>query len=242
MHFRQRVFTTPFRIILAGGSGSGKSTWLIKFVHYCSHMFKSITVFYQILNPSLSKLLVLFGKKIALKQGIPSQEDVDELDGEQTMWIIEDAMSEIGVSKTMAQLITRVSSHCSLSVCLTLQNLFDKGPQIRTITLSATHLILFRSIRHQTMINTLNSQMMWPKNFLSSAMKDCSRQDCFSPLIIVLTPQWDDHCRVFSGKKGGRGFSGGYKYRILAFIFSLRFRCASWRVACNILLLAALAV
>ena len=150
IRFRKRVFTPPFRLVLAGGSGSGKSTWLMKFVEFCSYMFKSVTVFYQLLSPDLTEL-INNSKTISLKQGIPSQEDVDDLDGaEHTLWIIEDAMSEIGVSKTMAQPLTRVSSHCSLSVCLTLQNLFDKGPQIRTITLSATHLILFRSIRHQT--------------------------------------------------------------------------------------------
>ena len=202
--FRNLVFTPPFRMILTGGSGCGKSTWLLKLVKHFSYMFKSVTVFYQILSPDLTEL-INNSAKFCLKQGIPSQEDVDALDGSQTLWIIEDAMSEIGISKTMSQLLTRVSSHCSLSVCLTLQNLFDKGPQIRTITLSATHLVLFRSIRHQTMINTLNSQMMWPKNFLAYAMRDCSKQDCFSPLIIVLTPQWDDSCRVFTGSKQGGG-------------------------------------
>ncbi len=80
------------------------------------------------------------------------------------------------------------------------QNIFDKGQEMRNMTLSATHLALFRSVRDGAMLRSINSQMMFPKNFLSSAMMDCNKHNCYAPLIINMTPSWNDKCRVYTGK------------------------------------------
>ena len=74
---------------------------------------------------------------------------------------------------------------------------------MRNSSLSATHLMLFRSVRDVGMLRTLNGQMEWPKNFLTSAMTDCSGRDCYSPLVLNLLPHWPDACRVYTGARGG---------------------------------------
>jgi len=111
--------------MLVGGSGSGKSTFLSSLLNNIDDLvrepFGRICIFYQLLSPDLTALLTTI-PTLELKQGIPTQEDVDGLTGEQpTLFVIEDGLTEIRNSKLMAQLITRVSSHRSLSVCVTVQ-------------------------------------------------------------------------------------------------------------------------
>jgi GTPase SAR1 family protein len=124
----------PFRIILAGGSGSGKSSYLLKLLrnlNLCvdrTARFDSVRIYYQILNQDLVDLMTESETGlITLRKGTPTREELDALGEDDegrkttTLWVIEDALSEIRNSKLTTEIMTRVSSHCGLSVCMTLQ-------------------------------------------------------------------------------------------------------------------------
>jgi len=83
--------------------------------------------------------------------------------------------------------------------CFVFQNLFDRGGEMRNLTLSCTHFLLWRSVRDCGMFRSLNTQMGRTKNFLPAAMMECCSRDRFMPLVINMTPQWDESCRVYSG-------------------------------------------
>ncbi len=119
----------PFRMILAGGSGTGKSSYMSNFIRNLNQCvdrdqkFSSICIFYQILSPDLV-ILMNTVSGLELRQGIPTQEEINSLtieQGNNTLWVIEDALSEIRNSKLTTEIMTRVSSHCGLSVCMTIQ-------------------------------------------------------------------------------------------------------------------------
>jgi hypothetical protein len=80
-------------------------------------------------------------------------------------------MSETKGNK-VANLFTKGSHHTNTSVIYIVQNIFNKNQEMRTISLNAHYIALFKSPRDVTQVRYLNSQMFpdHPK-FLTAVYK-----------------------------------------------------------------------
>ena len=74
-------------------------------------------------------------------QGLPSQEDTDNLyNGEFHIIVLDDLMEKIVKSTEMQELFTKYCHHRNMTAIMVSQNVFQKGPNTRTISLN-THII-----------------------------------------------------------------------------------------------------
>ena len=150
-------FLHPFTGIIAGPTGCGKTQLLKRILINHKHsIFPSpqrIIWYYAEHQYDVERDLKPVG--VEFQQGMP---DLNEFNGkERTLLIIDDFMSEAGGEIT--KLFTKGSHHRNLSIWFIMQNIFHKGKEIRTITLNAHYLIMFKNPRDKQQVKVLARQM-----------------------------------------------------------------------------------
>ena len=105
-------------------------------------------------------------------------------------------MIESANNSLITQLFTRVAHHRECAVIYITQNLYHQSTQNRTRNLNVHYLMLFKSVRDTTIIQTLSRQM-YPgnNNFLIDAFKDATSNP-YGYLFIDFTPETPDYLRV----------------------------------------------
>ena len=133
----------PFTMVVAGPTGSGKTSWIKKIIENAPIVSKPpperIIYFYGEYQPLITQL-----KNVTFIQGI-SEEIISHLFGENAWIIIDDLMNESSNSLLISELFTKGSHHRNLSVILILQNFFQQGRQMRNITLNSQYIVLFKN-------------------------------------------------------------------------------------------------
>ena len=132
----------PFRIIVGGSSGSGKTTFLKKLVdrnHFSSPFDKIVYLYPDYLMESP----VEFDQIVHYKPGLADLEYFTSLP-QNTLIIYDDMMNECGNSKEIMQLFSVVARKRNLSIIFIVQNMFDQTKQFRNIKLNATGFVLFK--------------------------------------------------------------------------------------------------
>jgi len=106
--------------------------------------------------------------------------------------------------ETVANLFTKGSHHRNVSVVFLVRNLFPKNKFVRTMSLNAHYIVLFKNPRDASQFANLARQM-YPKQwqFAVEAYKDATREP-YSYLLLDLRPEQDEDLRlrtnVFPGK------------------------------------------
>ena len=95
-----------------------------------------------------------------------------------------------------SQNFTKGSHHRNLSIWFLMQNFFHKGKEIRSITLNAHFIIMFKNPRDQQQIKVLARQM-YDKDFkvMTEAFTDATNQ-AHGYLLIDLKQATPDHLRL----------------------------------------------
>ncbi len=192
----------PSCILIAGPSNSGKTEWVKRFLLNASHMINPTPVkiywcysSYQPIYTELAQTL----SNISFIEGLP--ENIEELfdKSKPQLLVIDDLMSAVGNDKRLADLFTKHSHHQNLSVIYIVQNLFNRGPQARTISLNAGYIVLFKNIRDKSQIWHLARQM-YPVNprFLVEAYNDATSKP-FQYLFLDLKSNSAETARVRTG-------------------------------------------
>jgi hypothetical protein len=151
-------FQHPFTGICAGPTGCGKTVLIRNIVLCAGEMIDPcparIIWYYAETQPELEQSLGYTG--VEFRQGLP---ELAEFDGNQepVLLIVDDFMSECNAEIT--KLFTKGSHHRNLSVWFLMQNFFHKGKEIRSITLNAHYIILFKNPRDKQQIKYLARQM-----------------------------------------------------------------------------------
>src|SRR5207247_3438023 len=129
---------------------------------------------------------------VEVNEGLPSLEEFDRK--KHTLVIIDDLMHE--TNDTVSKLFTRVSHHTNTSVIFITQNLFHKDKQIRTITLNAQYLVLFKNVRDKSQIAHLSRQMH-PSNtkHMVESYVDATSEP-YSYLFVDLKPNTGEKFRL----------------------------------------------
>lgn len=188
-------FRHPFTGVCSGPTGSGKSQLMKAIVLNIEAMMdpppKKIIWYYAEYQPALDQAL---GHIVDFREGVP---DLNEFStGEPTLVIIDDLMAE--ASADITKLFTKGSHHRNLSIWFLMQNFFHQGKEIRTITLNAHYVILFKNPRDKQQIKVLARQMYGGD---SGTMEDAFEMATEAPhgyLLVDLKQETPEHLRLRS--------------------------------------------
>ena len=190
-------FKHPFTAIVAGPTGSGK-TVLVRQI-----LSEHETT---IANTQDISVLWLYGQwqslyqksvdnvKIKYVEGLPDVTDIKQ--GNHTIVVIDDLMSELSGNKALTNLFTKGSHHLNLSVIFIVQNMFHHGKEMRTISLNTNYYLLLKNPRDRLQIEHLARQMFpGTKSFIRDAYKDATNKP-YGYLIIDCKSDTPEELRV----------------------------------------------
>src|ERR1700759_1948291 len=101
-----------------------------------------------------------FNSEIVFTKGLDEIESlVPEGNTVPSILVLDDCMDLVSKSEYISSLFCRVSHHRNLTVILLLQNLFYKGPFMRTINLNPRAMVLFNNPRDSSRTSVLSRQL-----------------------------------------------------------------------------------
>ena len=155
-------FKHPFTCILSGPSGSGKSSFCIKFLRnlrsLCTERkFEGGIIWcYSEKSAVPKRQLSALRKKIRYREGVPN--NFTNARGRPCLIILDDLLNDV-YSKDVCNLFTRGSHHRNISVFLITQNLFHQGRYCRDISLNAKYVVLLKNLRDKKQFRYLAHQV-----------------------------------------------------------------------------------
>ena len=188
-------FKHPFTSVVAGPTGSGKSEFMKQVVLNADIMIdpppQKIFWYYAEYQPKLNSEL---GHIVEFREGCPDMTEFT--DYTPTLIIIDDLMSECGSEIT--KIFTKGSHHRNLSVWFLMQNFFHQAKEIRTITLNAHYIVLFKNPRDKQQIKVLSRQMFGNDSQAMEQAYALATERAHGYLLIDATQGTDDHLRLRS--------------------------------------------
>ena len=190
----------PFTGVIAGPTGSGKTQFVKRLILADGN---------SLIEPTIDNIIWCYGEyqdaydhlaslvpQIRFVEGYPD-DLLQSLDRRQrTLVVIDDLMSESGNNTKVTELFTKGSHHRNLSVILILHNLFYKGREMRTISLNAHYMVLFKNPRDASQINHLARQMYPRKTkYMMEAYRDATSIP-YGYLLIDLKPDTEESLRL----------------------------------------------
>lgn len=183
----------PFIVVLSGATKTGKSWFLRDLLN-----FKNIMI-----HPIPDKIVWFYGvyqklydeiQDVTFVEGFPPNY-TDYLGGN-TMFILDDLMSECANDKRFTNLFTKGSHHLNLSIIFITQNLFHKGAEMRDVRLNTQYLFLFKNRSDLSQITHLGKQL-YPRRlkFFQEVFEDATKKP-FSYLLIDLRNETPEDFRL----------------------------------------------
>lgn len=184
----------PFTMIVAGPTGSGKSTWIKRLCDLSNNVSlnppKKIIYFYGEYQPLFSTF-----KNVEFIHGLQERQ-LENLENEPTWIIIDDLMTESSNSSVISDLFTKGSHHRNVSVIFMVQNFFTKGKEMRNISLNCHYLVLFKNPRNKSLATDLARQMYPDKiKKFQSVFNDATSKP-YTYLFVDLKPNTPEELRL----------------------------------------------
>nr|DAC81383.1 TPA_asm: FtsK [Parasteatoda house spider adintovirus] len=183
----------PFTALICGPTSCGKTHFLRNFLKYHTQLIfpkiDTIVWFYGIYQDLYDEI-----PNVTFVEGIP--ENFNNYLGKNTLFILDDLMSECGNNKRITDLYTRGSHHMNISIITVSQNIFHKGKEFREISLNSHYLFLFKSRRDVSQISHLGRQL-YPRNlkFFLEVFEDATKKP-YSYLMVDLKPETEENLRL----------------------------------------------
>ena len=190
------VWTHPFTMLIAGPTGSGKSTFVKRVLERMSTLIPD-TKFDKIVWCTGSNYTPMIHgiPNLKVQRGIPA--DIDEIaTGQPCLVILDDLMHDANQDSTVSDLFTKQSHHNNISVILITQNIFHQGRQSRDISLNCKYFVLVKNPRDQKQFGVLARQM-WPSRWrdVEQVYKDATHNP-HSYLVIDCAQDTHDCVRL----------------------------------------------
>ena len=160
----------PFRLIVGGGSGSGKTTFLKNLLdqNHFSSPFDKVVYCYP---NYLTELPVEFDQIVEYYPGLCDSNYFSNLP-KNTLLIFDDMMNECGNSTDIMKLFSVIARKRNISVIFLVQNVYDNSKQFRNIRLNATGFVLFKFYAAtdvtKRLLKDLGVQSLVPQNLLDN--------------------------------------------------------------------------
>lgn len=105
-------------------------------------------------------------KEITFHQGLPNEDQFEEwgeIPGHKLL-VIDDCMAEGVDSPHLMKMFCVKSHHQNFTVLFLVQNVFQKGKVMRTLSLNTQYFILFKNYRDQSQVEALGRQIFPRQN------------------------------------------------------------------------------
>lgn len=195
-------FRANSNIIVTGQSHAGKSTFvfsLLKQLHMFESNIRHVLYAYGIWQ-SLFKQMEKEINHITFYQGIPDKEIYEQFtrDYGNIILVLDDVMAQGMNNEDLMNLFTTYSHHMGITVLFLLQNIFPPGKYMRTVSLNAHYIILFKNSRDEQQVKTLGRQIFpnQSKYFMDAYKKATSEP--YSYLCVTLYPGTAEKYRLSS--------------------------------------------
>lgn len=177
--------------LLSGPTGSGKTTFIKKFLSERNDLIDTRIdeIIYCLPEEQVVDESIPFTK---LYRGVPEISMFKDL--RPRIVILDDLLS--CVDGNVVELFTRGSHHFNLSVMFVVQNLFSKNKGCRDISLNSQYIFLMKNPREKQQINSLARQIS-PENsrFICEAYKDATEKP-YGYLLLDLHQTTPEQYRV----------------------------------------------
>lgn len=185
-------FKANSNIIVTGQSHAGKSTFvfsLLKHLELFESDIKHILYVFGIWQPLFEQMETVVNS-ITFHQGIPDKNILERFSNEHgsILLVLDDVMGQGTNNVELMNLFTTYSHHMGITVIFLLQNIFPPGKYMRTISLNAHYIILFKNPRDERQVRTLGSQIFpnQSKYFMDAYKK--ATELPYSYLCVTLYP------------------------------------------------------
>ena len=174
----------PVKAIIAGSSGSGKTCLTSRVIkHLDSVMTESprrIVVFYAHMQEQYDKFKKDAPCPVIFHKGGPSSSFAPM---KKDLLIVDDLQSSH--AEIVSDYFTRICHHADCSMIYLVQNVFDKSPHHRSISLNASAIILLRNPRDMSQISYLDKQIFpGGGGLLTKAYRDATSNRPHSYIVI----------------------------------------------------------
>lgn len=190
---KELKFQSPFGMIIAGPSSSGKSTFLLKFIAQSA----------DLITPPPRSIVYAFGEMstmvpqlqksgVSVFDGVPPEEYIKR-QPKPLLLIMDDLLLSIE-EKYLSEMFTKRSHHQNFSCVLVSQNLFDR--KIRVARQNAQYLVLMRSPNSALSVRNIGVQL-FPRRldyFLDAYRKATARP--YGYLLIDMHASSDPALRL----------------------------------------------
>jgi hypothetical protein len=159
-------FKHPFTCIVAGLTGSGKTSFTLRFLQNLATLCTELNFgggilwFYSEKSAVPSQELAALGKDVQFQESVP--ENLGNAQGKARLIILDDLLNEV-YSKDLCDLFTKGSHHHNVSVLLITQNIFQHGRFCTTISLNAKYTVAVKNVRDNNQFLYLARQV-YPEN------------------------------------------------------------------------------
>lgn len=173
----------PFSWLICGGSGCGKTTMTLNFLR----SFREMTD-----NPNCKHVVYCYNEwqdayEIMSQEGIVTEwvqglmpmtdikEKIVEYKNDGGCVLVIDDFGHL-LTNAYGELFTVLSHHNNCSILLLTQNLFDKNPVFRTISLNATYISVFKNPRDSQQIVSFAKQIKpGHKKFIVDSFREATK-------------------------------------------------------------------
>ena len=176
----------PFRLLVGGGSGSGKPEFVKKLVNksHFSSPFDKIVYCYP---DYLVDVPAEFDQIVEYQPGICDLQFFSSLP-KNSLIILDDMMTECGSSDNIMKLFAVVARKRNLSIIFIVQNVYDKSKQFRNIRLNATGFVLFKFYAATDVTQRILRDISCT-NLISKKQLDKIYSKNFAYILINIHPQ-----------------------------------------------------
>lgn len=189
----------PFAMLVAGPSGCGKTSMVadivVRNIRTMRKRPKEILIYCSYNQPAYEVLRRQVGCPVTVVKGtVPDGLKTKK----RTLLIVDDLQGKD--SEVVSRWFTVKSHHLTTSIIYIVQNVFDKTPHHRTISLNASHIVLFKNPRDSSQVMHLAKQV-YPKDpaFLVRAYTVFTEGRPHSYIVMDFNQKTPDHLRFRSG-------------------------------------------
>ena len=191
------TFKHPSTYLVAGPTGCGKTQWVAKLLKHrmiekpperIVWVYAGWQPLYTSLQSDVPELEFVKGIKSNLYESFDPKT--------RNLLVLDDQMSEAGNSTQLTQLFTKGSHHRNLSIVYIVQNVFDKGRSMRTVSLNSQYLVIFKNPRDQSQLSILANQIFPRASKQLNEAFQAATQVPYGYLLLDLRPETPDSLRV----------------------------------------------
>lgn len=188
--------SNPFCMLVAGSSQTGKTQWVHNLLKQSSQVYRKkpgpVHFYFREWQPLFDKM-----PHASFHKEMPTMESLKNAAWQNATVIIDDMIHH--VNKDTAELFTVGSSRYGVNLILITQNLFDKSPYFRTISLNCRYFCIRKNPRDSSSISRFAKQV-FPShpNFMIHVYRDVTNKKAYSYIFFDASQDVSEHMRLRS--------------------------------------------